>query len=35
MMINRRLTQKDKAYLEVLARLDGPPHAEDCVCQPW
>ena len=25
---------KDKAYFEVLASLDGPPHAEGCACQP-
>ena len=25
---------KDKAYFEVIASLDGPPHAEDCACQP-
>ena len=25
---------KDKAYFEVLANLDGPPHAEGCACQP-
>ena len=25
---------KDKAYVEVLASLEGPPHAEDCGCQP-
>ena len=25
---------KDKAYFEVLASLQGPPHAEGCVCQP-
>ena len=25
---------KDKAYFEVLASLEGPPHAEDCACQP-
>ena len=25
---------KDKAYFEVLASLDGPPHTEDCGCQP-
>ena len=25
---------KDKAYFEVLASLDGPPHAESCGCQP-
>ena len=25
---------KDKGYLEVLASLDGPPHAEGCACQP-
>ena len=25
---------KDKAYFEVLASLDGPPHAQDCGCQP-
>ena len=24
---------KDKAYFEVLAILDGPPHAEGCACQ--
>ena len=24
----------DKAYFEVLASLDGPPHADDCGCQP-
>ena len=22
---------KDKVYFEVIASLDGPPHAEDCV----
>ena len=25
---------KDKSYFEVITRLDGPPHAEDCACQP-
>ena len=25
---------KDKAYFEVLANLEGPPHAGDCSCQP-
>ena len=25
---------KDKAYFEVIASLEGPPHAEDCACQP-
>ena len=25
---------KDKAYFEVLDSLEGPPHAEDCACQP-
>ena len=25
---------KDKAYFEVLASLDGPPHHQDCGCQP-
>ena len=25
---------KDKAYFEVIASLDGPPHAEDCACEP-
>ena len=25
---------KDKAYFEVLASLDGPPHAGECACQP-
>ena len=25
---------KDKAYFEVLASLEGSPHAEDCPCQP-
>ena len=25
---------KDKAYFEVIASLDGPPHAGDCACQP-
>ena len=25
---------KDKAYFEMLASLDGPPHAEGCACQP-
>ena len=25
---------KDKAYFEVIASLNGPPHAEDCACQP-
>ena len=25
---------KDKAYFEVLASLEGPPHAQDCGCQP-
>ena len=24
---------KDKAYFEVLASLEGPPHAEGCGCQ--
>ena len=27
-------TGKDKAYFEVLASLEGPPHAEGCACQP-
>ena len=25
---------KDKAYFEVLASLDGRPHAGECACQP-
>lgn len=25
---------KDRAYFEVLASLEGPPHAEDCGSQP-
>ena len=25
---------KDKAYFEVLASLEGPPHGEGCACQP-
>ena len=25
---------KDKAYFEVLASLDGPPHTGECACQP-
>ena len=25
---------KDKALFEVVASLDGPPHAEECACQP-
>ena len=25
---------KYKACFKVLASLEGPPHAEDCVCQP-
>ena len=25
---------KDKAYFEVLASLDGPPHDAGCACQP-
>ena len=25
---------KDKAYFEVIASLDSPPHAGDCACQP-
>ena len=25
---------KDKAYFEILASLDGPPHAGECACQP-
>ena len=25
---------KDEAFVEVIASLDGPPHAEDCACQP-
>ena len=25
---------KDKAFFEVLASLDGPPHHRDCGCQP-
>ena len=24
---------KDKAYFEVIASLEGPPHAEGCACQ--
>ena len=27
-------TGKDKAYFEVLAILDGPPHHRDCACRP-
>ncbi len=23
---------KDKAFLEVIASLEGPPHAEECAC---
>ena len=26
---------RDKAYFEVLASLDGPPHAGDCACRPF
>ena len=26
--------RKDMAYFEVLASLEGPPHAGDCSCQP-
>ena len=25
---------KDKAYFEMLASLEGPPHANGCACQP-
>ena len=25
---------KDKAYFEVIASLEGPPHAGECACQP-
>ena len=25
---------KDKAFFEMLASLEGPPHAEGCACQP-
>ena len=25
---------KDKAYFEIIASLEGPPHAEGCACQP-
>ena len=25
---------KDKAYFEVIASLEGPPHAAVCACQP-
>ena len=25
---------KDKAYFEILASLEGPPHAGGCACQP-
>ena len=25
---------KDKAYFEVLASLEGPPHHQGCACQP-
>ena len=25
---------KDKVYFEVIASLEGPPHAGDCACQP-
>ena len=25
---------KDKAYFEVLANLEGQPHARECVCHP-
>ena len=25
---------KGQAFLEVIASLDGPPHAEGCACQP-
>ena len=24
---------RDKAYFEVIASLEGPPHAEGCACQ--
>ena len=27
-------TGKDKAYFEIIASLEGPPHAEGCACQP-
>ena len=27
-------TGEAKAYFEVIASLDGPPHAEGCACQP-
>ena len=25
---------KDKAYFEILASLEGPPHTEGCACHP-
>ena len=25
---------KDRIYFEILASLEGPPHSEDCGCQP-
>ena len=25
---------KDKAHFEILASLEGPPHYQDCACQP-
>ena len=25
---------KDKAFFEVITSLEGPPHAQDCGCQP-
>ena len=27
-------TGKDKAYFEVIASLEGPPHADGCACRP-
>ena len=29
-----RAAGKDKAFFEVVASLDGPPHAEDFTCRP-
>ena len=25
---------RDKAYFEAIATFEGPPHAEECACQP-
>ena len=25
---------KNKAFFEIISSLDGPPHAQDCGCQP-